>query len=179
MMRMEIFLKKNFLEIGKIVSTHGVKGDVKVEPWCNNAEFLCKFKELYLDDLGMEKITVLFSRVQKNMVIIKIKNIKSMEDAEPLKKRILYINRKDVNLLEGEHFIQDILGLKVFDIDTNLYYGKITDVIKTGANDVYQITDDKNKNYLIPVIKDVICKIDIENNFVKIRPLKGIFDDEN
>ncbi len=71
------------------------------------------------------------------------------------------------------------MGLDVIDIDTSKSYGKITDVLKTGANDVYQVTDEKKKDYLIPVIDDVVKEIDINGGKVLIKPLKGIFDDED
>lgn len=169
---------KRYLEIGKIVSTHGIKGEVRVDPWCNSSGFLCKFKVLYFNK-GNEELKVLSAKVHKNIVILKILGINSMEQAEKLIGKILYINRENINLSEGEYFIQDIIGIEVFDDKTNLRYGKITDVLKTGANDVYQITDDNNKDYLIPVIDEVICSIDIENNKMTICPLEGIFDDEN
>lgn len=172
-------MRKKFLEVGKIVSTHGLKGDVKVEPWCDDGNFLCEFKTLYFDANGVEKVKILSAKVHKNIVLMKFFGVDSIEQAELLRGKILFMDRNDINLPSGEHFIQDILGLNVFDVDTNFCYGKVTDVLKTGANDVYQITDAKNKNYLIPVIKDVVCEVDVDNNFMKIRPLKGIFDDEN
>ena len=174
-----VCLKKTFLEIGKIVSTHGLVGELKVEPWCDDGDFLCKFKELYFDMCGLEKIKVLSAKPHKNIVLMKIFGVNSIEQAELLRGKILFMNRNDAKLDEGEYFIQDIIGLDVFDVDTNVCYGKITEVLKTGANDVYQITDDFGKNYLIPVIKDVVCEIDIEKSKMKIRPLKGIFNDEN
>ena len=172
-------MKKQFLEVGKIVSTHGLKGEVKVVPWCDSAEFLCEFDELYLDSNGATKIQVLSAKVHKNIVLMRIEAIDSIEKAELLRENILFMNRDDVELPEGEHFIQDILGLNVIDIDTNNCYGKVTDVLKTGANDVYQVTNDDGKDFLIPVIEDVICEMDIDNKLMKIRPLKGIFDDED
>lgn len=172
-------MKKKFLEVGKIVSTHGLKGDVKVDPWCDDGEFLCEFEELYLDAAGKEKIKVLSAKVHKNIVLMRLEGIDSIEKAELLRGKVLFMDRDDVELSEGEHFIQDILGLGVFDVDTNRCYGRVTDVLKTGANDVYQVTSDDGKDYLIPVIDEVICEVDVDNNFMKIRPLKGIFDDED
>lgn len=172
-------MRKKFLEVGKIVSTHGLSGELKVEPWCDDGSFLCKFKNLYFDVNGAEKIKVLSAKVHKNIVLMKIYGVDSVEQAELLRGKVLFIDRNDVTLSKGEHFIQDILGLDVFDVDTNFCYGKITDVLKTGANDVYQITDAANKNYLVPAIKEVVCEVDIDNNLIKIRPMKGIFDDEN
>ncbi len=172
-------MKKKFLEVGKIVSTHGLKGDIKVDPWCDDGEFLCEFEELYLDSAGKEQIKVLSAKVHKNIVLMRLEGIDSIEKAELLRGTVLFMDRDDVELPEGEHFIQDILGLGVFDVDTNRGYGKVTDVLKTGANDVYQVTTDDGKDYLIPVIDEVICEVDVDNNFMKIRPLKGIFDDED
>ncbi len=175
----DVGVKKQFLEVGKIVSTHGLKGDVKVDPWCDSGEFLCEFDELYLDLNGETKIQVLSAKVHKNIVIMRIKGIDSIEKAESLRGKVLFMNRDDVELPAGEYFIQDILGLNVIDVDNSICYGRVTDVLKTGANDVYQITNDNGKDFLIPVIEDVICEMDIDNNLMKIRPLKGIFDDED
>ena len=80
---------------------------------------------------------------------------------------------------EGVNFVQDLIGLEVRDADNDTVYGKISDVIRTGANDVYEITDSQNKKYLAPVIDDVVIGIDVDNGFILIRPMKGIFDDED
>ncbi|MBR1779582.1 MAG: 16S rRNA processing protein RimM [Clostridia bacterium] len=170
---------KKYLETGKIVATYGLKGEVRVTPWCNDADFLCQFKEIYLDSNGYKKLKITAIRNKKNIVIIKFAEIKSIEQAEKLCGKILYIDRKDVNLEEGEYFIQDIIGMDVFDKNTEMHYGKVTDVYKTGANDVYEITSKDNKKYLIPVIDDVDIKIDIEKKLMKINPIRGIFEDEN
>lgn len=167
---------KQYLEAGKIVGTHGLRGEVRIDPWCDSAEFLCKFKKLYYAD-GTE-ISVVSARPHKNIAIVLFRDITSIEEAEVLRGKIVYINRKDVRLPKNTYFIQDIIGLKVYDADTNREYGEVTDVMKTGANDVYQITKD-GKDYLIPVIPDVVIKTDIENEILLIRPLEGIFDNED
>ncbi len=169
---------KRYLEIGKIVSTHGLKGELRVDPWCDSGDFLCSFKILYFEK-GQEKLEIYKAKVHKNIVILKILGVNSIDQAKKLIGKILYVDREDVNLSDGEYFIQDIIGIEVFDDNTNLRYGKITDVLKTGANDVYQVTDDNNKDYLVPVIDKVICSIDIENNKMTICPLEGIFNNEN
>ena len=167
---------KQFLEVGQIVNTHGLKGEVRVDPWCDSAEFICRFKKLYLKD-GSEVI-IERSRPQKNVAVLKIKGVDTIEQADVLRRTVLYINRKDVKLAEGVFFIQDIIGCEVRDADSNKLYGKITEVLKTGANDVYQITDDNGKDYLIPVIDDVVISTDINAGVVTIRPLGGIFDED-
>lgn len=168
---------EQYLEIGRVVSTHGLRGELRVDPWCDSPQFLCQFKTLYLKK-GETKLSV-SSRPHKTIAIVKAKGIDTIEEAEKLRGRVLYINRSDARLAPGEYFIQDLMGLDVIDIDTSKSYGKITDVLKTGANDVYQVTDENKKDYLIPVIDDVVKEIDINGGKVLIKPLKGIFDDED
>ena len=171
-------MKKQFLDSGKIVGTHGIKGEVRIDPWCDSPEFLCAFKKLYLDQNGQTSIEVK-SRPHKNITLAKIKGIDTIEEAQKLRGKIVYINRDDITLGEGVNFIQDLIGLEVKDADKGTVYGKISDVLRTGANDVYEITDSSNKKYLAPVIDEVIVKTDVDGGFVLIRPMKGIFDDEN
>ena len=168
---------EQYLEIGKVVSTHGLRGELRVDPWCDSPQFLCQFKTLYLKK-GETKLSV-SSRPHKTIAIVKAKGIDTIEEAEKLRGRVLYINRSDARLAPGEYFIQDLMGLDVIDIDTSKSYGKITDVLKTGANDVYQVTDEKKKDYLIPVIDDGVKEIDINGGKVLSKPLKGLFDDED
>lgn len=171
-------MKKQYLDSGKIVGTHGIKGEVRIDPWCDSPEFLCMFKKLYLDEKGQTFIEVK-SRPHKNITLAKIKGVDTIEDAEKLRGKIVYINRNDISLEEGVNFVQDLIGLEVRDADNDTVYGKISDVIRTGANDVYEITDSDGKKYLAPVIDEVIIETDIDNGFVLIRPMKGIFDDED
>ena len=170
-------MKKQFLEVGQIVNTHGLKGEMCVDPWCDDPEFICMFNKLYLENGDTIKITK--ARVQKNVAVIKAEGIDTIEQADTMRRKILYINRDDVELDEDVFFVQDILGCEVIDEETRQCYGKITDVLKTGANDVYQVTDSESKNYLIPVIDDVVISTDIDAGVVVIRPMKGIFDDED
>ena len=171
-------MKKQYLDSGKIVGTHGIRGEVRIDPWCDSPEFLCMFKKLYLDEKGQTFIEVK-SRPHKNITLAKIKGVDTIEDAEKLRGKIVYINRNDINLEEGVNFVQDLIGLEVRDADDETVYGKISDVLRTGANDVYEITDSDGKKYLAPVIDEVIIETDIDNGFVLIRPMKGIFDDED
>ena len=151
---------------------------MRIDPWCDSPEFLCAFKKLYLDNKGETFIEVK-SRPHKNVTLSKIKGLDTIEQAEKLRGKIVYINRDDINLGEGVNFVQDLIGLEVRDVDNDTVYGKISDVIRTGANDVYEITDSNNKKYLAPVIDEVVIEIDVDNGFILIRPMKGIFDDEN
>ena len=92
---------------------------------------------------------------------------------------MLYIDRDNVRLEEGEHFVQDIIGLAVTDIDSGEVYGTVTDVLKTGSNDVYEMEDADRKRFYIPVIPDIVQELDFDKGAVFIRPMKGLFDDED
>ena len=170
--------KKRFLEIGKITNVHGLHGEIKVYPWCDDAAFLCSFTELYFDSQGKEKIEILRSRIQQNCVIMQIAGCSTREQAEQFKNKILYMDREDVELEDGCYFIQDLIGLQVVDVDTGRIWGKIRDVMQTGANDVYAIwNEQEKKEYLAPAIPEVILATDLEASIMKIRPLKGLFED--
>lgn len=167
---------KQFLETGKITGTHGLKGEVRVQPWADSPEFLAEFDELYLDK-GARKIEIKAARVHKNMLIMKIKGVDTIDDAEKLRNKILYMNRDDVELDEGAYFIQDLIGLEVLDDETGEKIGVLDDVSETGANDVYHIKSDEGKVYLIPVIPEVVRDISLENGTVRVFKMKGLFDE--
>ncbi len=169
---------KPFLETGKITGTHGVRGEMRVHPWCDSPEFLTKFKRLYLDDKGEKYIKVVRSRAHGNMVILKAEGIDDIPSAEQLRNKIVYINRKDVKLTDGANFVQDLIGCRVVDADNGAEYGTLSDVSETGANDVWHIMT-ANGEVLIPAIPDVVCEVDVESGVITIRPLKGLFDDAN
>ncbi|MDR0914399.1 MAG: ribosome maturation factor RimM [Oscillospiraceae bacterium] len=169
---------KQYLEIGKIVSVFGIKGEVKVEPWCDTPEFFCKFKKLYQTPNGGEALSIK-SRPHKNMALCKIDNINTPEQAHVFVGKILYINRDDAKLQKGEYFVQDLIGLLVLDSQTGQTYGTIADVLKTGANDVYAVKTDENagvKDFLVPVIPQIVVEKNAEEGYVKICPMEGLFE---
>lgn len=168
---------EKFLEIGKIVSVHGLSGEVKVEPWCDAPEVLCSHKTLYFSK-GEKKIKVKKARVQKNMAIIKLEGINTIEDAQSLRNKVLYADRDSLDLPEDTYFIADLIGMEVLDLDTGKSYGTICDVTQTGANDVYHIKAADGKMYYIPAIADVVKSTDIESGVMKITPLRGLFDED-
>ncbi len=177
---MELQVKKQFLEIGKIVATHGIHGEVRCQAWCDDAEILADAELLYYDGKGKNPLTVLDGRVHKNVVILQIDGVTTVEAAQRLRNKILFINRDDLELGEHDYFIQDLIGLTVKDADcSEKVYGTLTDVLQTGANDVYEITDAEGVKRLIPAIGEVVIETDIEHELMLIRPLKGLFDDED
>ena len=113
-------MKKQFLEIGKIVNTHGLGGVVKVMPWCDSAEFLCEFETLYR---GKQHLPMEIERasVQKNMALVKFKGVDTPEAANALRNTVLYMDRSDVELDDDTFFIQDLQGMHVVDADSGLH----------------------------------------------------------
>jgi len=162
------------IETGKIVGTHGIAGDVKVQAWADAPDVLLDFEYVYIDG---RRFDIEYAKIHKNNVLYKFYGIDNLNKAELLRNKIIYVERSFFDLEDGEYFIKDLLTLSVFDVDTGVNYGMITDVLKTGANDVYQITDENGVIRMIPAIGDVIIETDIESKIMKIRPLNGLFDE--
>ena len=171
-------MKKQFIETGKITGTHGIRGEVRVQPWSDSPESLAEFDVLYLDREGKSSLKIKSARAHKNMVLMKIDGVDTVEAAEAFRNKVIYLNRDDVELPEGSHFIDDLVGCEVYDTAGGELLGKLCDVSATGANDVWHIKRD-GREYLVPAIPDVVDEVDIDNGIIKISPLKGIFDDED
>ncbi len=168
--------QKAFLEAGQITGTHGVRGELRVQPWCDSPEQFATFKTLYWDAAGTQKVKAK-SRPHKQMALVKLDGIDTVEDAAVLRGKMLYVSRRDIKLAPGHHLVQDLIGLKVVDADTGEEYGTLTDVSQTGANAVYHMTTPKGE-VLIPAIPDVIIAIDTKADILRLRPMKGLLDDE-
>lgn len=167
--------RKPFLEAGQIVGTHGVRGEVRVQPWCDSPEVFASLKTLYWDAAGTQPVRVK-SRVHKNLALAKIEGVDTVQDAAVLRGRILYLDRRDLDLGD-RYFIQDLVGLAVVDAESGTVYGELTDVSNTGANDIYHMRTPDGKEILIPVIPDIIRQVDIDGGRIAICPMKGLFDD--
>ena len=166
---------EELLETGKIVAIHALKGEVRVQPWCDSPEFLAEFEELYLDGKWVE---IENARVQKTMVIMKIAGVDTPEAAQKLVGKVLYLSRDQVELEEGTYFITDLIGMQVIDADDPTHvYGVLTEVSNTGANDIYHVKFPDGKTRYVPAIPQVIDAVDVEGKVMTIRPLEGLFDD--
>ena len=171
---------KEYLELGEIVGTHGIRGEIRVNPWCDSPEFAAKFKTLYFDSNGGCAVQIKSAWPHGNIVLLTIKDVDTVEQAQKLRGKILYMKRSDAKLPKGSYFIAELIGCTVYDADEpEKIYGTLSDVSATGANDVWHITDENGREYLIPAIPDVCVETDVAKNRVVIRPLKGIFDDED
>ena len=168
---------KQFLEIGKVNNTHGLKGEVKLEMWCDGIDYIRQLKTVYLDDGGRKPLTLVSARPQKNIAIVKFAEITSINEAEELKGKVLYCNRDDAQIDDDAHYLADIIGCYVVDVDTDEEYGKVVDVQNYGSCDIYDI-ESWSKHTLIPAIPDVIKEINTEYQVIYIKPMKGLFDED-
>ncbi len=168
-------MNKDFLEIGGIVAIHALRGEMRVQPWCDTPDVLTEFDELYLDGQWRK---VESARPHKNIVIVKLAGIDTPEQAQKQVGKVLYIHRDQVELPPNTYFIADLIGLQVVDADDpSLVYGTLTDVSQTGANDVYHVRFADGKTRYLPAIPQVVISTDIEGGVMTIRPLEGLFDD--
>jgi 16S rRNA processing protein RimM len=167
---------QKFFEIGTIVCTHGLRGEVKVNPACDDPAFFRQFKTLYYDAQGQQPVRVLGVREHKHAALLTLDGVTSIHQAEPLRNQKLYFKRADACLAEGQYFIAELLGCAVVDVNTKACYGTLCDVSKTGANDVWHIQTGEGHENLIPVIDDVVKCVNIADGRVEILPLPGLFD---
>ena len=172
---------EDLYQLGAITQTHGIKGEVKVFPLTDDISRFKNMKNLLLDagKEGYISLEVENARPQKNLVILKFKGIDNINDIEKYKGHGLYVTKENrVRLKADEYFIADLIGVKVFlDTDADTEFGEITDVLQTGANDVYEIQMTSGKSVLVPAIKDCIKSVDMESNKMIIHLLDGLIGD--
>ena len=170
-------MQNRYLECGKIINTHGVMGEVKIECYCDSPEVLASLKRVYIKKAdGYEKADVGRAFVSKNAVVMRLSCISDMDTAQRMRDTVIYAEREDIPLDEGAYFIADLIGLDVVDADTKRVYGKIKEVINRGASDIYVI-DTKAGEVLFPAVGEFIDSVDVECA-VYVRPIEGMFEDE-
>ena len=160
--------KKQYLECGKIVNTHGLLGEVKIQPWCDSPEFILGFKRLFIDGTAHELVS---ARVHKGCVIAKLASLRDVNAAMAYKNRIVYINRDDADIGEGNWFIQDILGFPVFTTD-GTQLGVLQEVLNLPASDVYVVKGERE--YLIPAVDEFLREVDLENGRIVVSIIEGM-----
>ena len=166
---------EDLLQIGVITTTHGVRGEVKVFPTTDDPKRFKKLKQVILDT-GKEQteLEVAGARFFKNLVILKFKGIDNINDVEQYRQKSLYVTRENaVPLEENEYFIADLIGLKVVS-DEGEELGELSDVLQTGANDVYVVSKENTPDLLIPAIRDCIKQVDIESGTMQVHLLAGL-----
>ena len=167
-------MKDDLLEIGKIVNTHGIRGEVKIQPWCDEPELFDELEYLFIEG---EKYNIVRNRFHKTCQIVQLENVNNIDDAERFKNKIVYINRDALELPEGRYYIADSEGLTVKEQNGRIL-GVVDEIIKTGSNDVYSLKDTFNKKpVLIPVIEGVVLETNIDGGYIVVKLPKGLIDD--
>ena len=166
---------EEYLEIGQIVNTNGLKGFLKIKPLTDD---ITRFEDLETIYIQKNKELIEFKiqevKYVKNMVLLKLEGIDDIEEAEKYKNFYIKINRKDaVELEEDSYFIVDIIDSEVYT-DENTYLGKVIDVFQTGSNDVYTVKSESGKEILLPAIKDVVKSVDVKNKKIIVHLLEGL-----
>lgn len=171
-------MENNLIEVGKIVNTHGLRGDVKVVAWMDYPEDFEQLTTVYIKTrTELKKLTVKNVKYQKNNLIVGFNELKDINEAEPFKNSVLYADRDELGELpDGVHYIVDLIGLDVVN-EEGEKIGVLADVFNTGANDIYDVKREGKKNLLLPVIDDVVKSIDIENGAITVHVMEGL-DDE-
>lgn len=164
-----------YFEIGQIVNTFGIKGQVKVVPFTDDMERFEELKEIYIEKKSELKLFQIEKvNYSKNVVLLKLKGIDSIEEANKYRNCYLKIDRKNARKLpEGTYFIVDLLGLDVYT-DENKLLGKVDDIYSTGSNDIYVVKDELGKQILLPAIKDVLKQVDLENKKIIVHIIDGL-----
>ena len=168
---------EKYLEIGQIVNTFGIKGQVKIVPFTDDITRFDELKEIYVEKKNELKLFQIEQvNYKKNMVILKLKGIETVEEAEKLRNCYLKIDRKDAKKLPKDtYFIVDLLGLDVYT-DEGKLLGKVGDIYNAGSSDIYVVNDELGKQILLPAIKDVLKEVDLENQKIIVHLIKGLVD---
>lgn len=167
----------DFLEVGKIINTHGLRGEVKVVTWTDSPEIFETLKNVVAKTRTEEiKLTVKNVKYQKNNIIVKFGEIDAIEDAEKLKNVVLLASREELGELpEGVYYIADLVGCEIFDESGKI--GVLSDVFAAGARDVYDIKREGKKNLLVPIIDGVLKNVDISGKRIDIKIPEGLEDE--
>ncbi len=168
--------KKAYLEIAKIINTHGVRGAVKLDPWCDSPETLKKIKTLYLEN-GTEFTVSNVKMLGAGFVVLSLSGVDTVEAAVKLKNKLLLAKREDIPIAEGSHFICDLIGMPVKDAENGKTYGTLSEVIQPALQEIYVVKTESGKTVMIPNVPAFIHHIDDEAIYVT--PIGGFFDDDS
>ena len=163
-------MKLQFIQVGEIVTTHGVRGEMKVLPWTDGPDFLIDFKRIRIDG---HDYTIEHCRVQKTCNLLKIKGVDDIDAAQQLRGKVIEVYREDVE--EGLIFAAELIGMDVIANDTVI--GQITDVLDYPGNKVYVV--EGTYTYMIPAVREFILSTDLEANTMQVKLIEGMCTDES
>ena len=161
-------MQEQYLEAGKIINTFGIRGEVKIEPWCDDAAFLKKFKTLYIDSQPRK---VLSAKVHKGFLLVLFEGVEDVNAAMLLKNKVVYFDRNDVRLPKGQFFFADIIGAQVVDEQGNTV-GTLTEVLTLPAQNIYMVQGETEHS--IPAVPEFILETDVENKLIRVHLIEGM-----
>ena len=164
-----------YLECGRIINTHGVRGDVKLESYCDTPEILKGLDRVYLKD-GAEyrALDVRHASIMKTFVLMSLSGVDTLDDAIALKNKTVYAAREDLPIEEGAHFIVDLIGLPVIHADSGKVYGTLKSVTNLGASDLYTVSTEGGER-MMPAVPEFVIRIDLSEG-IFVRPIEGMLD---
>ena len=161
-------MTNDLLECVKIVNTHCIRGEVKIVPWADSAEFLCYLPTLYIDG---KPLAVRSARVHKGNALVLLEGIDDVNTAMLLKNKVVYLHRDDVELEEGAFFQADVIGLDVVD-ENGVKLGVLDDILSPSLQDVYVVRGERE--IMIPVVPEFILETNVDEGYVKVRLIEGM-----
>ena len=168
-------MKQAYLECGKIINTHGFRGTVKLESWCDSPDVLADLERLWFAKDGTyQSRRVLRASIFRQFVLMDLEGVDSEAAANALRNTVVYAAREDLPLEEGDAFIVDLIGLPVKDADSGAVIGKLIDINTRGVRDLY-IVRNEGGDHMVPAVPEFITKIDAEDA-IYIRPIPGLLD---
>ncbi|MCL2035802.1 MAG: ribosome maturation factor RimM [Oscillospiraceae bacterium] len=167
---------KKYIEIARLTKPQGLKGLIRAQLLCDNADVFDGFKRFYLGE-SKSPLTARIREIRKGFVVLELEDIDNIVTAENLVGEFLYVDRADYTLPDDSWFICDLIGLDVADADTGKHYGKVEEILQNAPKDVYVIRTPEGKQLLFPSVPEVLISVDIAGGLIKIRPLEGLFDE--
>lgn len=162
--------KQKFIDGGKIINTHGVAGEVKLEVWLDSPQFLKRFKRIFIDG---KPVNILSSRVQKDFLLAKLEGVDDVNAAMALKGKEFTVFRDDITLPKGSYFLQDIIGAKIVDEGGNLF-GILKEIIETPASKIYVVSGSDGAEHLIPAVDEFILSTDVKGGIITAHIIEGM-----
>ena len=166
----DLTMKSKLLEAGIIANTHGVRGEVRIQPWADSPAFLADLDFLYIDG---SPVRIVSAKIHKGCVIAALEGVSDIAGAIAIKSKVVYINRDDVKLEEGRNFIADLIGLRAIDAKTDTVLGVVSDVMVNPANNIYVIKG-APREMLIPAVADFVEEVNIAEGYIKFNLIEGL-----
>ncbi|MCI5573582.1 MAG: ribosome maturation factor RimM [Faecalibacterium prausnitzii] len=169
---------QQYLEAGKVVTTHGVRGEMKLELWCDGVDFLKKVGRLYPSPRGGRAYKILSIRPQGQMALLQLEGVNDMDAARALRGQVFYFDRSDATLPEGRWYVADLIGCEVRDADTGKVYGMVTSVDHPGAQDIYTVKAPDGKEYMFPGVDAFLKERNPPEGYILVTPIPGLLDED-